>query len=208
MQIKLTEQQKIKILNSDDVYGIIQRILLRENKIDRTREHFWTIGMDSNNTILYIELMSLGSSTKVIVEPMQVFRVGVLKGALKLILVHNHPSGVLKASDEDIDITDRLLQVGRIIQIEVLDHLIISEKNFFSLSDSGQLDEIKKSKKYVPDYKLQAELKKEAEALGMQKGKEEEKKEIALAMKKDGMVNDVIAKYTGLSVKVVKGLKI
>ncbi|HXB12936.1 MAG TPA: JAB domain-containing protein, partial [Bacteroidia bacterium] len=195
------------VLNSDDVYGIMQRILLRENKIDRTREHFWTIGLDSNNTILYIELMSLGSSTKVIVEPMQVFRVGVLKGALKLILVHNHPSGVLKASDDDVDITDRLLQVGQIIQIEVLDHLIISEKSFISLSDTGQLAEIKKSKKYVPNYKLQAELKKEAEALGKEKGEQSKAKEIALQMKTDGMVNDVIAKYTGLSVKVVKGLK-
>ena len=77
MNGKLSEEQKIKLLNSDDVYSIMQEILLREKKIDPNKEHFWTIGLANNNQILYIELISVGGTNKTIVEPMQVFRVGV-----------------------------------------------------------------------------------------------------------------------------------
>ena len=59
MYIKLTASQKVKILCSDDIYGIMQRVLLRENKIDRNREHFWTISLDNVHKILNIELVSL-----------------------------------------------------------------------------------------------------------------------------------------------------
>ena len=52
MDIKLTEEEKIKILNSDDIYGIMQKVFLRENKIDQNREHFWVIGLANNNRIL------------------------------------------------------------------------------------------------------------------------------------------------------------
>ncbi len=207
MQLKLTEQQKIKILGADDVYGIMQRILKREQKIDRNREHFWTIGLNNAHNILYIELISLGGTRSTIVEPMQVFRVGVLKGALKLVLVHNHPSGALKPSPADIEVTDRLVQAGQILDIDIMDHLIISEKSYLSLNEIGQLDQIKFSKKYVPNYKQQKQLKDAAEKLGKAKGKKERDKEIALAMKKDGVEDKVIAKYTGLSLRVVKGLE-
>ena len=58
MNIKLTESQKIKVLCSDDIYSIMQRILMRENKIDRDREHLWTISLDTANKVLNIELVS------------------------------------------------------------------------------------------------------------------------------------------------------
>ena len=126
MNIKLTATQKIKVLNSTDIYSVMQQVLLRENKIDRNKEHFWTIGLDHVNRILYLELISLGTTTSVPVEPMQVFRIAVQKAALKMVLVHNHPSGEMKHSQEDIEVTDRLLQVGRILGIEVIEYLIIS----------------------------------------------------------------------------------
>jgi DNA repair protein RadC len=207
MQIKLTDKQKQKVQSADDVYGIMQRILMRQNKIDRKKEHFWTIGLDNQNNILYIELISLGGSTQTIVEPMQVFRVGVLKGAIKLILVHNHPSGTLKPSEPDQDITDRLIQVGKIIQIEITDHLIISEKSYLSLHDAGILNQIKESKKYKPTYKQQEEFRKDAEAIGKAKGRLERDKEIASQMKAKGYSVEEIVELTGLPVKVVKVLK-
>ena len=61
MNIALSEAERIKILNSDDIYEIMQRILLREDKIDQNREHFWVIGLENNNRILFIELISLGT---------------------------------------------------------------------------------------------------------------------------------------------------
>ena len=57
MDIKITKKDKIRILNSDTLYKIMQRILMRENEIDRDREHFWVVGLSQNNTILFIELI-------------------------------------------------------------------------------------------------------------------------------------------------------
>ena len=107
MEIKLTNAEKIKILNSDDLFRIMQQILLRENKIDQNREHFWVIGLENNNRILFIELISLGTVNKSLTEPMEVFSLALQKRAVKIILCHNHPSGELKPSEQDKDITDR-----------------------------------------------------------------------------------------------------
>jgi len=113
MEIRLTDKDKKQITSPDDIYGIMQRILLRENKIDREKEHFWIIGMDMADYILYIELVSLGSVKSTIVEPMNVYRFAVMKNAVRVIAVHNHPSGNLTPSPHDKDTTDRLIQVGR-----------------------------------------------------------------------------------------------
>jgi DNA repair protein RadC len=212
MEINLTEEQKVKVINSDILYGVMQRVLERENLIDRNKEHFWTVGLNVKNTILYIELISLGGTSETIVEPMQVFRVGVLKGAVKMILVHNHPSNELKPSEADKDITDRLVQVGNILQIEVIDHIIIAEKTYLSFEDIGLLDQIRKSTKYVPKYELEARLKREAEAIGqekgLKKGMEEGSKnkalQIARYMKEQGEPVEKIMLYTGLTEKDVK----
>ncbi|MCR6642077.1 MAG: DNA repair protein [Sporocytophaga sp.] len=206
MNVKLSEEQKIKLLNSDDVYSIMQDILLREKKIDRNKEHFWTIGLANNNQILYIELISMGGTNKTIVEPMQVFRVGVLKGAVKMLLVQNHPSGELIPSEQDKDITDRLLQVGIILDIQVIDHLIISEKSFTSFLNIGLLDILKKSNKYVPAFEQEARIRKEAEALGEERGKYIRNVEIAKELKKKGLSVQVIAEVTGLSLGDIKEL--
>ncbi|CAA0155047.1 JAB domain-containing protein [Tenacibaculum maritimum] len=204
MDIKLTEKEKIKVLNSDDIYGIMQRILLRENKIDQNREHFWVIGLENNNRILFIELISLGSVNKTIAEPMEVFSFALQKRAVKIILCHNHPSGELKPSDSDKDISDRLIQVGIIVDTEVIDHLIISTKSYLSFKDIGLLDELKKSTKYVPKYVLEQRIKKEATEIA------EKKKtiEIAKAFKRSGLDNELIAKNTGLSIEEVEKLRV
>lgn len=207
MNVAISKQEKIKVLNSDDVYGVMQKILLRENKIDRNKEHFWTIGLDIKNRIVYIELISVGGTSKTVVDPMQVFRVGVLKGAVKMILVHNHPSGEITPSTMDKDITDRLLQVGNIIQIEVVDHLIISDKTYLSFLDTGLLEQISKSTKYVPTYELEARIKKQSEAIGEERGAKKEKIAIAKQMKKEGYTLKVITKLTGLTEKEIKAIK-
>ncbi|CAA6826957.1 MAG: DNA repair protein RadC, partial [uncultured Aureispira sp.] len=154
MDIQLTDSEKIKILNSDDIYGIMQKILLREQKIDQNREHFWVIGLENNHRILFIELVSLGTVNQALVKPMEVFSLALQKRAVKIILCHNHPSGELKPSDADKDITDKLIQVGIIVNTPVLDHLIISTKSYLSFGDIGLFQELELSTKYVPPYKL------------------------------------------------------
>ena len=130
MTIELSEEQKIKLINSDDVFKVMQEILLREEKIDQEKEHLWMIGLALNDRILYIEMVSMGSVKATTVEPINVYRVAVLKGAVKVIMIHNHPSGELKPSEADKDVTDRLIQVGRILDIKLINHLIISTSSY------------------------------------------------------------------------------
>ncbi|WP_394421243.1 JAB domain-containing protein [Tenacibaculum mesophilum] len=204
MDIKLTEQEKIKILNSDDIYGIMQKILLRESKIDQNREHFWVIGLANNNRILFIELISLGTINATLVEPMEVFSLALQKRAVKIILCHNHPSGELTPSENDKNLTDRLIQVGIIVNTHVIDHLIISDKSYLSFADVGLLQELVKSTKYVPKYVLEQRLKKEAAEIAQKK----EKIEIAKAFKRSGLDNELIAKNTGLTIEEVEKLRV
>ncbi|GAA3594687.1 JAB domain-containing protein [Flavivirga amylovorans] len=204
MDIKLTEEEKIKILNSDDIYGIMQKILLRENKIDQNREHFWVIGLENNNRILFIELISLGTVNKTFAEPMEVFSFALQKRAVKIILCHNHPSGELKPSEADKDVSDKLIQVGIIVNTEVIDHLIISTKSYLSFSDTGLLGELKKSTKYVPKYVLEKRIKKEATEIA----KRNEKIEIAKELKRKGIDEQTISESTGLSLEEVEKLRV
>ncbi|WP_127022006.1 JAB domain-containing protein [Flagellimonas beolgyonensis] len=203
MDIKLTEAQKIKILNSDDIYSIMQRILLREDKIDQNREHFWVIGLENNNRILFIELISLGTVNRALAEPMEVFSLALQKRAVKIILCHNHPTGELTPTEADKDITDRLIQVGIIVNTHVLDHLIISTKSYLSFKDTGLMDELLESTQYVPSYVLEKRFKKEASEIAKRK----EKVEIARQMKGKGMDVDTISEITGLTVEEVQKLR-
>ncbi len=214
MTIPLSAEQKIKLLNSDSVYSVMQEILLREEQIDREKEHFWMIGLATNNKILFIELVSLGSVKATTVEPMNVYRVAVLKGAVSVIMVHNHPSGELTPSKEDKDTTDRLYQVGRILNIDLIDHLIISDTSYLSFVDSGYMTKIKKSIKWVPPFELIERIRLEEKKLREQvakaaklEGEKEKAIAMARAMKKDKAPLDKIMQYTGLTAAEIKKIK-
>ncbi|MFQ1017967.1 JAB domain-containing protein [Gilliamella sp. BG7] len=104
---------------------------------------------ESSGFILYIELIALGSYKSVNIEPMNMFRVAVMKNASRVILVHNHPSGSLIPSEADKDITDRLIQVAHILNIELTDHLIITPKTYISFRSIKLMEELEQSLKYV-----------------------------------------------------------
>ncbi len=176
MQMELSEKEKIVILNSDDLFHVMRRILLRENKISQEQEHFYIVCLNSINKILNIELVSLGAVDESIVKPTQVFRIAIQKGAVKIILAHNHPSGALHPSQADRDITDRMIQVGNIIHIKVEDHLIFTLDGYYAFSKRGLMEEIRGSKKFVPLYKEQEMIRKEAMKLGWTDGLKEGKK--------------------------------
>lgn len=202
MNIELTEEEKIKILNSEDLFTVMQGILLREQKIDQDREHFWTISLNNTNQLLAVELIGLGTVNSVAVKPMEVFSLPLQKRAVKLMLVHNHPSGQLKPSEADLDITDNLIQVGLILNVPVLDHLIISTESFYSFKDSGILDKLVLSTKYVPHYRIK-ELAVEKAKLSLDKARSVE---IAEALVKQGVDIEKIVIATGLSKSEIKKL--
>lgn len=187
MNVKITDKDKISVTNPDELYEIMRRILLRDNKIDREKEHFWMIGLNMANIILYIELVSMGSVKSTQVEPMNVFRVAVLKGATSVIALHNHPSGSLTPSEEDKDATDRLIQVGRILDIQLTDHLIITTEKYMSFLNTGLMAQLEKSLKYVPPYLIEQRIveirKKQEQELKKEKLKTDKLKETAKTLK-------------------------
>ncbi len=73
MNVRLTKAQKIKVLNSHDVFLVMQQILLRENRIERGKEHFWVICLSNSNKILLIELTSLGTASQTLVDATEIF---------------------------------------------------------------------------------------------------------------------------------------
>jgi len=204
MDIKLTEAEKIKILTSDDIFGIMQKILLREQKIDQDREHFWIIGLANNLRLLFVELIGLGTVNKVLVDPMEVFSFALQKRAVKIMLCHNHSSGELKPSDADKDTTDRMIQVGRIVNTPVLDHLIISDKSYVSFGNMGLMEELAKSTKYVPAYELADRIRNEAVAFG----EKNRSIEIAKELKRMDMDVETIARLTKLSIEEINDLRV
>ncbi len=207
MRVKLTKEQKVKILNSNDVYTIMKQVLLRESKIDRNKEHMWVVCLASNNSIILIELISLGTLNRTVVEPVDVFSFALQKQSAKLVLVHNHPSGELVPTDDDIDFTDLMLQNSLFLKVPIIDHLIISEEDYYSFMDSGLLAELHKSEKYVPPYVLyDRKVKEEGEKAGLKKGRKAEKLEIARKMKEEGMPVDAICNFTGLTKKEIDKL--
>lgn len=137
MNVRLSKEQKVEIGSPKDIYGIMQQVLMRESRVGREKEHFWVIGLTVSNKISYIELVSLGSLSAAIVNPLEVFNLAVRKKSPKIILIHNHPSDNLKASKADIALTDTLIAGSKTLQIEILNHLIISKESYFSFSGNG-----------------------------------------------------------------------
>ncbi len=206
MSVNITDAEHIKLLNSEDIYGIMQKVLLREEKIEPQQEHFWILGLAEDNRLLFIELIGWGTLEATNVEPMEVFSLALQKQAAKIILCHNQVGGELAVSAKDRDLTDRLLQVGIIVKTNVLDHLIISEKGYLSFAHTGLLRELLESTKYVPPYELVDRIQREA-ALLADRRVEEVRIQMTLRLKRRGVELETIAEVTGLSLEEIENIK-
>lgn len=116
----------------DDVVALIGRKLRAES-----REHFVVLLLNARHECVAIETVSIGSLNASIVRPREVFRPAVLVSAASIIVAHNHPSGDPEPSEEDLSITRRLAQVGELLGIGLLDHIIIASRGVVSLRERG-----------------------------------------------------------------------
>ena len=101
------------------------------------REHMCALLLNAKNHIIAWETISIGSLTASVVHPREVFKPAIVKGAVSIILVHNHPSGDPTPSKEDIEVTARMVQVGKVMDIPVFDHIIVGGDKFVSLKEKG-----------------------------------------------------------------------
>ena len=104
---------------------------------DQQREHFLCLYLNARNQIMRKEVVSIGSLSSAIVHPREVFAPAVALPAASVLLAHNHPSGDVSPSQDDINLTRRLVQAGEILGINVIDHLIIGSDDFLSLKKRG-----------------------------------------------------------------------
>lgn len=104
---------------------------------DQRKEHFVCLYLNARNQVIHQEVISIGSLSASIVHPREVFQVAITRTAAGIILAHNHPSGDATPSREDIDLTSRLVEAGRIMGIDILDHIILSDIDFLSLKEHG-----------------------------------------------------------------------
>ena len=107
---------------------------------DLDREQLIVCSLDTKNQPISVSVVSIGSLNSSIVHPREVYKISILANAASIILFHNHPSGDVTPSSEDISVTKRLVEAGNIIGISLLDHIIIGiEGDYCSLNEKGLL---------------------------------------------------------------------
>jgi len=104
-----------------------------------SREHFLALYLNARNVVIHEETVSVGSLNANIVHPREVFRPAINRSAAAVILIHNHPSGDVTPSQEDLNLTARLVEAGRLLGIEVLDHLIVAESRYLSFRSESYI---------------------------------------------------------------------
>jgi len=122
---EIQNSKPIKI--ASDAYNYLEEFK------NQDREHFIVIGLDSKNKPIYREIAHIGTLNSTIMHPREVFKKAIIMSCNRIIVAHNHPSGDLEPSEEDIEITERLKDAGTLLGIEVLDHLIIGKNDYKSI---------------------------------------------------------------------------
>lgn len=120
------------IRSPEDVYHLLASELL-----SLEQEHFIVLMLNAKNRIILKETISIGTINATVVHPRDIFRTAILKNAAGIICVHNHPSGDPTPSQQDIELTKGLFDVGGIMGIEIIDHIIIALDGYVSLREQG-----------------------------------------------------------------------
>lgn len=123
-----------KISSSKSVFDIMHPIIG-----DLMHEEFWVLYLNNSNKVMYKSQLSKGGITGTVVDSRIVFKTAFEQNAVHIILCHNHPSGILQASDADKQITKKIKEAGKMLDINVLDHIIITENSYLSFADDGIL---------------------------------------------------------------------
>ncbi len=110
-------------------------LVVRESARHARRESFFALLLDARHRVLSLRVVSVGSLESSLVHPREVFRPALREGAAALVVAHNHPSGDATPSVEDREVTERLRQVGELVGIELLDHVVVGGERYYSFAD-------------------------------------------------------------------------
>lgn len=126
--------EKPVISKSQDAY-----LVLKNHLSDLRTEEFWAIFLNQSNKVIHIAQLTQGGISQAIVDVRILFKTALDHFSTGIIISHNHPSGNLKPSTEDTDITKKIKEAGNMLSIQLLDHLIITQNSYFSFADEGLL---------------------------------------------------------------------
>jgi DNA repair protein RadC len=127
------------IKNSLDIYGFVREMYKSTSSNPDLKEYFFIVLLNRANKIIGYHKLSEGGICGTVVDIRLAFAIALKSLASGIILVHNHPSGNLQPSSQDISITKRFIQAGELLEITVLDHIIITDENYKSFADEGLL---------------------------------------------------------------------
>jgi DNA repair protein RadC len=129
--VKKREIQDLEITSSERAYEVLKCHLVAEV------EEFWAMALSSSKKVLAVKMLFRGTVDNCQVHPRELFRFACLSHASSLVIAHNHPYGTAEPSYQDIALTLSLIQAARLIEIPILDHLILTQKDYVSLADRG-----------------------------------------------------------------------
>lgn len=132
--VNARQEKKDKITTAEDIYH-----LFRMKVINLKQEKLFAVFLNTKNEMIKEEVIFIGTQNKSVTHPREIFNAAIKYSAVKLILVHNHPTGDVTPSQEDIAFTENIKNIGNMLQIPLVDHIIISETNFFSFFDHHML---------------------------------------------------------------------
>ena len=194
---------KFTIESALDIYEIMKRVLKREHKLDRDKEHFWVMALNKANKIVNLELVAFGANNRVKSRPADILAIPLKKQAQRLILIHNQPSGILKPSQEDKDFIDKIIKACELVKTLVIDYVIITEHSYFSCADTGLLEQLEASTKYLLSYELERKLHEELQA-----AREEIEQESKIKIKESLKKGRQEGKAEGLEEGLAKGIEV
>nr|WP_299356067.1 DNA repair protein RadC [Mucilaginibacter sp.] len=120
------------VKGSKDAYNV-----LRKTFMDLSHEEFWLLLLHQSGKVIAKELISKGGLTGTVADPKIIFNIALQHNAVSIVMAHNHPSGNLKPSQLDTDLTKKIANAGRMLDINVLDHIIVTNDGFYSFADDG-----------------------------------------------------------------------
>lgn len=123
-----------KIRNSEDVYMYFEKLLE-----DKSQEHFYCLYLDIRKRVVANKMLFLGTINYSVVHPREIFLEAYLNHATSIICIHNHPSGEVEPSKEDIELTKRLVKIGSLMGINVNDHIIVGKNQYYSFFEAGKI---------------------------------------------------------------------
>lgn len=127
----ICDHPRSPVRRGQEVYDLVKGELC-----SRDREVFAVLHLNSRNQPLSLEVVSVGTVDASIVHPREVFKAAILRSAAAIILLHNHPSGDPTPSDDDLEITKRLVDAGKLLGIHVFDHVVVANSRFVSIRES------------------------------------------------------------------------